>query len=369
MLLTSNICFAQAVVVITGEKVINTPTTYTNVILDLSNGHFQITGGGTLDIENCVINGTIAANNPYLFHLTMGVFKLANNVINVTTRDVPASPGTTSILQVIKILQGIVNITGNTANIDLPFRVGFLVTGSLPTSNFIISNNKISGFHGGIFLSNSNNAKIQNNVFSKVSVTNILTTLSSNSLFEGNEIIFPGNNNLGNGIDLIDSENLTIRNNHISFGSCYGIYILRCHNTIIDSNHITGGITWGIYIVPSVNYFDKYLAKFMRGFKHKQLVYANQNITVTNNIISQNRYGLAAKNVDRLTATNNVFIQQFPDSRTRRFWTDNDIIFNDVINITWLNNQYKEAFTQINGGSNTLALQFVEFPRHGGVVL
>jgi hypothetical protein len=40
-----------------------------------------------------------------------------------------------------------------------------------------------------------------------------------------------------------------------------------------------------------------------------------------------------------------------------------------VTNLTWLNNTYKEAFTQDISGDNTPSLQFVNFPAHGGVFI
>ena len=41
----------------------------------------------------------------------------------------------------------------------------------------------------------------------------------------------------------------------------------------------------------------------------------------------------------------------------------------NLTNFEWKNNLYKEAFTQVNGGDNSKSLQFVTFPKFGGVDL
>jgi hypothetical protein len=64
-----------------------------------------------------------------------------------------------------------------------------------------------------------------------------------------------------------------------------------------------------------------------------------------------------------------MFIQRFTDTSLRQFWTNNDNILPNVNSLTWVDNLYKEAFTQVNGGDNTSSLTFVTFPAHGGVYI
>lgn len=358
-------------IVINGETIINKPTTFKNVTLDLSHGYFTIANNSILDIENCVIKGIISPENPFFIQVATGKLILINNTVRVRVINIQPSPDTTSVFRVINVSRGTVNIVGNRFSVDKAFTVGLFVTEKYPTAHFVIKANVIEGFHGGFFLSNSRNAIIAGNQFSKVSVTNILAIGSGDSLFERNMILLAGNNNVGNGIDIIYSDNMIVSENYIAFGSCYSIYILRSQNVLVDHNQILGGVTYAIYIVPLVdnNLYDKHLGKLIGELKSKAIQYANNNISVTNNVFLQNRFGLAATEVDGLIVKNNMFIQKFPDNQTRRFWTNNDILFKNVTNITWDDNRYREAFTQDILGNNELAFKIVNFPLHGGVSL
>jgi len=267
--------------------------------------------------------------------------------------------------------QGTVDILNNTFAVDTPYTVGLFVTESYRTSHFNISDNRIFNFHGGIFLRNSDHALIANNRFSHVSISNIYTIGSYHSLFDRNVILFPGNNNLGDGIDIIDSDNITLSGNYIASGSCYSVMILRGKDIMIAHNRIIGGITYAISIKSSIginSHHDKHLVRLLANNKEKTNVY-NQDITVINNYLAQNRYGLSAINVKGLKVQDNVFIQYFDNNISRKFWTNNDILLQEVSDITWNNNLYKEAFTQKSSGNNDQASRFVIFPLHGGVSL
>ena len=78
---------------------------------------------------------------------------------------------------------------------------------------------------------------------------------------------------------------------------------------------------------------EKYITSLIGPKRDYSVV--NGNITITNNYISQNRYGFAADNVDGLKVRNNVFIQRFNDKQTRKFWTNNDILIQNTKRINW----------------------------------
>ncbi len=355
---------------INGNQVITKSIKYKNVRLDMTHGNFIIKNNADIDIENSVVDVTISPTNPFYIYLTNGSLTLKNNTFNVVSSGITQNPNAQSPYKLIKVDKGDVTITDNTFTIDIPYTVELFTTNvNYVTNGFEISRNKIKNFHGGIYLSKCNNAEINDNVFSNVSYSNIFNNGNVNN-YRGNVFLFPGNLKLGNAFDIVNSDTVNIVDNIISSGSNYGVFILGSRNIVLDNNKITDGLSYGIFIqTPSLSNIskDKYLVSLLP--KQKINFYANDNITITNNLIAQNRYGLAGGVINHLTVEKNTFIQKFADTRTRQFWTNNTILLPSVSNLTWTKNLYKEAFTQEVPGNNTIALQFVTFPTHGGVSL
>lgn len=364
-------CFSKTII-INKITIIDKPTTYKNVILNINHGYFVIINQAALKIKNSIINGSVSPNNNSLIKIIEGKLILKNNKFNITAVNIQPHPSERNNYDVINIEQGKLKIVGNNFNIDLPFTVSLLVSSSYRTSNFYIKDNIIRNFHGAIFLKNSHDAIVSNNVFANVSISNIFTQEGNNNVFEKNTMLFPGNNNIGDGIDVIDSYNITLKNNLIFSGSCYSIIILRSNRILIDNNKIIGGITYAILIKTLIGLKDlhgQHLLKLM-GSEQTSSGAINKDIRITNNYLSQNRYGLTAANVDGLIVENNIFIQRFLSNAARKFWTDNHVLFQGVSNIVWRHNLYKEAFSQdpIDDGNHN-SFKFVVFPLYGGVDL
>jgi parallel beta-helix repeat protein len=243
-----------------------------------------------------------------------------------------------------------------------------LQTKTATTSNFNITQNTIKHFHGGLYLNNSNNATVSGNTFWNVSYSNIYNSGQLNN-FNNNVFYFPGNLKFGDAFDLVNANGININNNIISSSSNYGIYIMGGQNISIDNNKIVDGLSYGISIAtPStLKVNNKTLSEILSNKKLKLL--SNSNIIITNNYISLNRYGLSGGIMDQLIVTGNTFIQRFSDSSIRQYWTNNDILLPSASNVTWLNNFYKEAFTQDVPGDNSNSLSFITFPQHGGVFI
>lgn len=362
-LLSNNTCLATKSLTINGTRIIDKPTTFSNIILNLDQGAFLIKNNASLDIINCIINVTMTRNNPFFISLLTGNLTLHNNIVNVTAIDLPVTPSTQSLYYAIQIQQANkVNISDNQFAVDKFFSVGWILTHSeFSTSGFQISHNKITNFHGGIYLFNSNNGLISHNLFSHVSFANIWVT-SDNCKITDNNIISPGNNFVGDAIDIVDAKNTTIANNFIASPSCYAIFICRAKNALIDNNKIVSGITYGIFIVPT-------LSTENRDVQIDLTKAANQYIIITHNYLSQNRFGLAAKSVHGLFVHDNYYIQRFANDASRIFWTNNDNLFSNIKYFVWSNNFYKEAVTQAIPSNDTNTSTFVVYPRRGGVIL
>jgi hypothetical protein len=372
LLVANTAVFAEPIIIM-GRTVIDKPTTYKNVQLDLSNGYFQVVNNASLDIENCIIIGTISSKNMHLIELVSGDLILKNNSVGISSVGIPQNPENPSIFDVINVAHGHVTIMGNKFSVDTPYTVGLLTTNGAYTVGFKISGNEVRNFHGGFLLKNSHEAYIDHNKFSNVSISNILIVDGSNALFEKNDILFPGNNNVGDGIDIMDSDNITLNQNYISSGSCYSVIILRGKNITFNRNQIVGGITYAISIKSSIGSSDLHHAYLLRMMSdpaiRKMTRNSNTNIKIINNYLAQNRYGLTAANVDGLVVEKNVFIQKFLSDSNRRFWTNNNILLKNTVNVTWSGNLYKEAYAQDDSGNNSELSKFVEFPLTGGVNL
>jgi len=358
-------------IVIQGKTIIDKPTIYRNVVLDLSDGYFQVLNDAKLTIENCIINGSISTKYVNLIDINSGHLILKNSKFNILSTDIPENPSSPSIYNLIHVSKGQASIIRNKFSINKSYTAGLFVADI--SSNINIIDNDIHNFHGGVILTDIHDAYIVNNRFSNVSISNILILNGTHSLFEKNTILFPGNNNVGDAIDIVNSENITLNQNYIASGSCYSIVVLHSDNIFINNNKIIGGITYAIYINTSIGTSDpnyKYLSAILNNETIKKLNSSyNQNIKVINNYIAQNRYGLTVHHVDGLLVKNNIFIQRFSDSLARKFWTDNSILLQNVSHVTWIKNLYKEAFDQNNVQEDDEFYRFVNFPLTGGVNL
>ncbi len=370
LFIISQSMFAKPIVVL-NKTVIDKPTLYKNMELDLSNGSFEITNHATLTIQDCILRGTITPKNTQLISLMTGHLILKGNRFIVTSVDIPSTPSNPSIFDAITVNEGTVTIVGNQFTIDTPYMVGLLATTGSHTKGFYIAHNRIENFHGGILLKNSHDAYVAENIFKNVSISNILILQGSNSLFEKNTMLFSGNNNVGDAIDIMDSDHIQVIGNFISSGSCYSMVILRGKDILIDKNQIVNGITYAISIIPdikSMNKKDIHFRKLVKDPLKENKSDANQYIRITHNYISQNRYGLAASYVDGLVVEDNIFIQKFSSAAQRKFWTDNHVLLKNVMHLTWQRNRYKEAFPQ-EEMEDWKATKLVPFPISGGVGL
>jgi hypothetical protein len=363
-------CFSKMT---TAQIIIDHPTTYKGMTVDLTNQSFLITNNATLTIENCSIKGVISPASPILFNLSSGQIIFKNNLVSIVAKDIAPNPTSVSVYYVFKIDQGSMTLSGNEFSVDKPYSIGGLTTGDTYTKDFIITDNTFYKFHGGLFFHNTQNLLIQKNSFVQVSGSNIYINTDIDSTIQDNIILFSGNNNVGDAIDITDSTNTDIINNFIGNGSCYSILILNCENLNIINNKIMGGITYAISINSSLSLKsnnEKYLLLLSGRFKPSNNTnLSNSNINIANNYISQNRYGLTVKHAVGLKVNDNFFIQHFSNASDRQFWTNNDILITDTSGISWQNNLYKEAYSQVDNDDNALAKQFVIFPEHGGVIL
>lgn len=368
ILFISNICHAQTII-IHPNTVISHSKTYNNAVLDMTNGSFIVTNNATLTLNNSVVTGHISNNNPTLITVDKGSLSINNTQMNVKAIGIQPHATTQSLHYVIQMAAGNLTLTNNKFQIDEAFTVGFLMTSpSIPTTGFKIINNKFEKFHGVLYLISTDNAQVSGNTLTRNSYGNIVM-IGSNSTIIGNTIYFSGSNRLGDGIDVIDSNDIIIRKNFIYTPTCRGIYLFNSRNITVDQNKIFGGITYAMNIVsfPETVTSDNQIAEIIKNHPMKNLTSAN--ITITNNFMSQNRYGIAANDTDQLTVNNNIFIQRFDDNDARKFWTDNSVLLKNITNLIWTNNIYKEAYTQEDGGDNSKSEQFVIFPQTGGVSL
>lgn len=364
--LTSITSFAESILQLSGKKIIDRPTVYRDVSIDMTNGSFVVINNASLSLIHTKVKGKFSTTNSVLFNILDGHLILNENKFDLDAESIPPNPKATSLYPTISVTKGDVRFTRNNFSVNEPYRASLLLTGYAPTTDFVIRSNKINNFHGGLFLINSNNALVSNNVFSKVSLSNIFTKNSHNNVYSNNKMLYSGNN----GIDIIDSHDIEFKNNYITLSSCYSIFILRSENLLLDRNKIIGGITYAIDIAPTIGLKDPYaqhLLPFVSATGTNPNIFKNKNIRITNNYISQNRFGIATTNLDGLLVENNIFIQKFSTDKNRQFWTNNSILLQDTLHIDWKNNLYKEAFNQ-NADSDPIAFKFVEYPETGGVV-
>jgi hypothetical protein len=358
-------------VTIAPNTVIDTSTSYTNTSLDMTNGNFIVKKGATLTIENCNITGTISPNNPNLIAVQLGSLNLSNNQINITATMIPPTPTVEASFYAMRLERASANLTGNTISVDQQYSVGLLTSSViLPSKNIVISGNTINNFHGVFYLLNATNSIMENNTL-KMNSAGHFVIVGSQAQIKNNSIYFAGLNQLGDAVDVINSDDVTISGNTIYTPTSEGIGIALSDNVVIDNNVITGGNAYGIYIYSNneLRNGKNSIGQIYHKLDKKLLKFAmTSHITISNNFLSQNRYAIAGSNINTLSATGNYFSQRFPTATARQFWTDNNILLKNVTSLTWTNNFYKEAFTQVNGEDNG-NVDFIPFPESGGVVL
>lgn len=355
-------------ITINTNQIISTPTSYKNVTLDMNAG-FIIVPGGSLDIEDSVINVHASPTNPFFTYMTAGDLTLKDNTVVVTVSSITSDPSAEAQHQLIKVDHGDLLIQHNNFSVNQPFTLGFFTTNpTFATSGFSIKENVIKNFHGGIYLLNSYANKIEENTFTRVSHANILN-MGDSSKFSHNIFNFPGNLSAGTAFDIVNSSNIRLNNNIIASSTGPGIHVMGGKDITMTRNKITDCMGFGIAIeavTPLTIKKNAYLVN--AGITFGDSSHKNHRITITRNYISQNRFGLTAEGVSDLTVTNNAFLQKFEDNVTRKFWTNNEHLLSDVTDLVWTGNVYKEAYTQVVPGDNELAKQFVVFPATGGVV-
>jgi hypothetical protein len=377
LLLISQICFSaesnpsKQVIKMKGVQTIHQSTTFKNVILDFrKGGSFVVKNNASLDIENTTVLVTISPENPNFVIMTSGNLTIKNCNFIVTTSGISPNPNVQSLFQLFLIQQAIVAISDSQFIVDKFYTVGFLNTDSrFTTEGILIKNNTINNFHGGLYLANANHVEIDDNTFINVSYSNIFYQ-GLHSAFKRNFFLFPGNLMVGNAFDIFNSNDVVLAENTILSGANYGIYIAGGENLLLDSNQVADGASYAIFVAElsmAMKEKNQYITQLTEKTNIKNQI--NSNITITNNYLGQNRFGLAANTVTGMFVINNIFVQKFTDSPTRLFWTNNYNLLLNVTNLSWTNNLYKEAFTQEVPGDNTLALSFEPFPISGGVTL
>lgn len=370
LFLLASTSFAYTIIV-QPNTVISHSTKYNNVTLDMTKGSFIVEDNASLTITNSVVHGTLSVKNPVLFNVDQGSLYFRNNQVYIESHGVEAHPTTQALQYVIQLAMATnFELSGNSFEIDKPFTSGVLVTtASIPTSGIKIQNNKFNGFHGVLYLVGTDKALISGNRLVRNTYGNIVV-IGSHSSIIGNTIEFAGNNRLGNSIDVIDSNDIEVSKNILLTPTCHGIYVFNSRNVLVDDNRIFGGITYALNVLTYpeklISQDQEYLKGLLGNYHLKNML--SSNVTISNNFISQNRYGLAANDVDGLHVHHNMFIQRFEDNETRKFWTNNSILLQNVTNLNWENNLYKEAYSQAEEGDNSKTFIAIPFPKTGGVV-
>lgn len=355
-----------------GNNIIDSKIVYDGINLNLTENkrvYFTITNNGHLTINNSHIKVVLSPENTFFIQLIKGEVTLKNTTVEVIAKNIQPTPRQSAVHHLIKNLDGTLNLINNRFKTTSNYTVGLISSSfDYKTRNHFIANNTISKFHGGIHLLNASHSIVKKNTLDQVSYNAIFGNGEDLKILN-NTIFFSGNMDVGDGIVLIKAKNALIQGNKIYGGSCYGIQITDSNFINIRHNTIVDGVTYAIYL-SSTTYPSYMYTKYF----HKLLLIneslANANITISHNYLSQNRYGLAAENSINLNVHDNIFSQRFSNPSSRLFWTDNTILLQNTRHLSWVNNYYKEAYTQINEESkNDNSKKFVLFPKFGGVIL
>jgi len=100
----------------------------------------------------------------------------------------------------------------------------------------------------GIYLEQANNSYIFNNTLNS-QYAGLFLSETSESLIEDNILNF----NLNKGIHLLTAYDNTIQNNEINNGSFYGIVSAKSANNIIQNNNLIGDVWYGVIIEASLS--------------------------------------------------------------------------------------------------------------------
>lgn len=350
------------------DRIIEGNVVYTDTTVDLTKGSIIIKNGGKLTIKNSDIIGTLSEEHSFLIKVQNGSLVLSNNNINVDAPSIAPHDQSQSLQNAILLEHAALVMHDNIIMMHDSFRAGLVISDSqILTNNLVIKNNYIEGFHGALYLLNSDNLLVQDNVLKQNSYGNIVISGKGDRII-GNKIYLAGRDRLGNSIDLLGASNVLIDNNLLFMPTCHGIYSILSNDVVVQNNDIIGGITYAMTFLSKVELTsDTYMVKFINPDLLSEMGNSN-NIIVVNNYMAQNRYGIQASDIVDLDIQNNFFSQRFGDAIQRLFWTDNQNLLKNIMGLSWKNNLYKESFTQDNAGSNA-STNVVPFPEIGGVHL
>jgi parallel beta-helix repeat protein len=156
----------------------------------------------------------------------------------------------------------------------------------------------------GIYLYQSDDAVISNNIVKDSSSYGIALGYSNNATISNNTV---SNNHASDGIELNYSNNATIDNNTVSNNSSDGIFLFYSNNATIDNNTVSNNSA-GISPV------------------------ASNNATIDNNTCSNNRYGILLSQLDNATVSNNI-VKDSSSYGIYQFSSNNNRVFhNNLIN-------------------------------------
>ncbi len=202
-------------IVIGPNTIINSDRTYSFANLDMTNGNFIVKNNATLNIIDCDVNAKLSPTNPILFKVERGNLRLDDNNVSVTTQNIFPHPYTQALQYVVELDDAKATLANNDFKIDKSFAAGLLITMSDSVAHDIrLINNRFKNFHGVLYLINTDKTLIDNNIFDKNSYGNIVVT-GIDSKIINNKIYFSGSDHLGNSIDILDAENVLIKNNQL----------------------------------------------------------------------------------------------------------------------------------------------------------
>ncbi|HEX6223298.1 MAG TPA: nitrous oxide reductase family maturation protein NosD [Chryseolinea sp.] len=159
----------------------------------------------------------------------------------------------------------------------------------LDSKGIHITNNQFENAFFGIYLANSSQSRIENNV------------LTAKGTYE---------NQIGNGIHLWKCEHVTIHNNVVK-GHRDGIYFEFVTNSLITNNHSEGNLRYGLHFMFSHN--DDYLYnRFINNGAGVAVMYT-KNVKMIGNLFEQNwgssAYGLLLKDIRDSQVSQNQFTE------------------------------------------------------------
>lgn len=159
----------------------------------------------------------------------------------------------------------------------------------LDSKGLRITNNQFENAFFGIYLANSSQSWIENNI------------LTAKGTYE---------NQIGNGIHLWKCEHITIHNNKIK-GHRDGIYFEFVTNSLITNNHSEGNLRYGLHFMFSHN--DDYLNnRFVNNGAGVAVMYT-KNVKMIGNSFEQNwgssAYGLLLKDIRDSQVLQNQFTE------------------------------------------------------------